>query len=246
MMRNDSSRAAVPSCRLRDVAVARPLMSWRAGDVLAVSPIAIHESGHTIVSRWLGLPLGGATIVQTDEYGGLVFGPGADSLNVTRTSLREEAQLQCDGAMELLPPAGCRRDSTSSWWVYAQSQILGLMAGFAAEELAGFSRDLEAQSTDIEIARIYARTIVLSEDAGLSFLAACRADAIKILRDHWSAVEAVAAALDEKKTLDGVEIDAIIFAAEGKAAHETELRRREAMVDMLRKVGQVPLIPGIW
>ena len=77
-------------------------------------------------------------------------------------------------------------------------------------------------------------------------MAACRADATKILKDHWSAVEAAAAALDEKKTLDGVEIDAIIFAAEGKAAHETELRRREAMVDMLRKVGQVPLIPGIW
>jgi hypothetical protein len=148
--------------------------------------------------------------------------------------------------MELLPPAGERRDSTTTWWVYAQSQILGLMAGFAAEELAGLSRDLELQSTDAEIARIYGRTCFGSEDGVASFMAACRADATKILKDHWSAVEAVAAALDEKKTLDGVEIDAIIFAAEGKAAHETELRRREAMVDMLRKVGQVPLIPGIW
>jgi len=70
---------------------------------LLASAIAIHESGHTIVSRFLGLPLGGATISPTDEYGGLTFAPGADSLNVTRASLREEAQSQCDGAMELLP-----------------------------------------------------------------------------------------------------------------------------------------------
>jgi hypothetical protein len=133
--------------------------------------------------------------------------------------------------MDLLPPAGCRRDSTSSWWVYAQSQILGLMSGFAAEELAGFSRDLEEQSTDMEIARIYARTIVLSDEAVLSFVAACRADAIKILRDHWLAVTDAAIALDERQTLDGVEIDAIIFDAESKATHEDELRRRQRMVN---------------
>jgi hypothetical protein len=241
IMGNKSSLASPLSCLRDDATSARSLMSWGADAVLAVSPIAIHESGHAIVSRWLGLPIGGATIMAADDddYGGITFGPGADRLNVTRASLREEAQRQCDGATELLPPAGERRDSTTTWWVYAQSQILGLMAGFAAEELAGLSRDLEAQSTDMEIARIYGRTCFGSEDGVASFMAACRADATKILKDHWSAVEAVAAALDEKKTLDGVEIDAIIFAAEGKAAHETELRRREAMLDMLRKVGQV-------
>jgi hypothetical protein len=106
------------------------------------------------------------------------------------------------------------------------------MAGFAAEELAGFSRDLEAQSTDVEIARIYARTIVLSEGAVLSFVAACRADAIKILRDHWLAVMDVAIALDERKTLAGKEIDAIIYHAESKTAHEAELRRRARMTAM--------------
>jgi hypothetical protein len=130
-------------------AAARPCLSSGTGGSLA-SAIAYHESGHTVVSRFLGLPLGGATIVATDDYGGLTFAPGADRLNVTRASLREEAQSQCDWAMDLLPPAGCRRDSTSAWLVYA-------------EELAGFSRDLEAQSTDMEIARIYGRTCFRSE-----------------------------------------------------------------------------------
>jgi hypothetical protein len=57
----------------------------------------------------------------------------------------------------------------------------------------------------------------------------CRADATKILRDHWLAVTDVAIALDERQTLDGVEIDTIIFAAESKATHEAELHRRERM-----------------
>jgi hypothetical protein len=234
-MGNKGSLASPLSCLRDDAAGARPVMSCEAGAVLAVSPIAIHESGHTIVSRFLGLPLGGVTIVPTDEYGGLTFGPGADSLNVTRASLREEAQHQCDGAMELLPPAGERRNSTTTWWVYAQSQILGLMAGFAAEEQAGFRRDLEAQSTDMEIARIYARMIVLSDDAVPSFVESCRADAIKILREHWLAVTDVALALDEKQTLDGVEIDAIIYQAESKALHDAELRRRARMSAMILK-----------
>jgi len=240
-MENNSSRAR-PSCLRDRAAPVRAFDSFGTGGLLAVSPIAIHEAGHATVSRFLGLPLGGVTIVATDEYGGLTFAPGADSLHVTRAALREEAQSQCDGAMDLVPPAGCRRDSTSSWWVYAQSQIIGLMAGFAAEELAGFSRDLEAQSTEVEIARIYARTIVLSEGAVLSFVAACRADSIKILRDHWQAVTDVAMALDERKTLTGVEIDAIIYQAESKAMHESELRRRERMAAMLeRATGEVRL-----
>ena len=234
-MENDPSLASdAPSCAsLRDVAApARAPLD--TGGLLA-SAIAIHEAGHAIVSRFLGLPLGGATIVPTGEYGGLTFGPGEDSLNVTRASLREEAQHQCDGAMELLPPAGCRRDSTSSWLVYAQSQILGLMAGFAAEELAGFSRDLEAQSTDVEIARIYGRTCFVSEDGVTSFLAACRADAIKILRDHWLAVMDVAVALDGKQALSGIEIDAIIIEAEQRAVHVAELQRRARMAAMTAK-----------
>jgi hypothetical protein len=237
MMENDSSRAfAVPSCTvMRDVAAAaRPCLSSGTGSSLA-SAISYHESGHTIVSRFLGLPLGDVTIVPTDEYGGLTFGPGADSLNVTRASLREEAQHQCEWAMELLPPAGKRRDSTTTWWVYAQSQILGLMAGFGAEELAGFSRDLEGKSIDVEIARIYARTIVLSDEAVPSFIASCRTDAMKILKAHWLAVTDAAIALDERQTLDGVEIDAIIYQAEGKASHEAELRRRERMSAMIEK-----------
>ena len=105
VMENNSSRAR-PSCLRDRAAPVTPFHSLaRAGCWL------FHRSLSTrLVMRsfrgFLGLPLGGVTIVATDEYGGITFGPGADSLNVTRASLREEAQHQCDGAMELLPPAG--------------------------------------------------------------------------------------------------------------------------------------------
>jgi hypothetical protein len=243
MMKTDSAGEVPFSPSLRDAAVARPLMSWRAGDVLA---IAFHEAAHCVVARFLGLPIAGVTIKASADYDGLCFGPDTDPSKVTPTVLREEAERRCNDATELLPPPGERRDCTASWLIHAQSLVMESVAGWAGEQLAGFDRELEAGSTDYAVARMYARTIVLSDDAVPSFVESCRADAIKILRDHWLAVTDVALALDEKKTLDGVEIDAIIFAAEGKAAHETELRRREAMVDMLRKVGQVPLIPGIW
>jgi hypothetical protein len=80
---NDPSRARiVPSCAVRDRAAApTPFTSLEGvGGVLA-SAIAYHESGHAVVSRFLGLPLGGATIVATDDYGGLTFAPGAYRLN---------------------------------------------------------------------------------------------------------------------------------------------------------------------
>jgi hypothetical protein len=75
----------------------------------------------------------------------------------------------------------------------------------------------------------------MSDEAVPSFAASCRVDATKILKAHWPAVTAVATALDEKKTLSGVEIDTIIFAAESKATHEVELQRRARMAAMIAK-----------
>jgi ATP-dependent Zn protease len=73
----------------------------------------------------------------------------------------------------------------------------------------------------------------MSDEAVPSFMSACRADATKILKAHWAAVTAVATALDDRKTLSGVEIDTIIFAAESKAMHQVELRRRGCMAAMI-------------
>jgi len=236
-MENDPSRSqAGPSCALRDVAAgARPL-SLGADAWLAVSAIAWHEAGHCVVARYLGLPIGGADIVPNGDFGGLTYPPGADRLNVTGAAIREEAERQCDDARGLMPLAGERRDCAASWVVNAQLQVTDCLSGFAAEELAGIDRrELESGSTDVHVAALYARAVVLSDAAVPFFMAACRADAIKILRDHWLAVTDVAMALDEKKTLDGIEIDAIIYHAELKSMHEAELQSRARMTAMIER-----------
>jgi hypothetical protein len=234
-MENEPSLASPLSCLREDAAGARPVMSCGAGAVLAVSAIAWHEAGHCVVARYLGMPIGGATIVPSGDFGGLTFPPGTDRLNVTGAAIREEAERQCDDARGLMPPAGERRDCAASWAVHAQSRVIDCLAGFASEQLAGYEREGEAGSSDVMVAKLYARSFVMSDTAVDGFVASCRADAIKILRDHWQAVEAVALALDEKQMLDGVEIDAIIYQSESKAAHEAELRRRESMTAMTAK-----------
>jgi hypothetical protein len=241
-MTDNSSPAGSLSCLREGAAVARPLLMswWRTGGVLAVSPIAVHEAGHCVVARYLGRPLAGATIIPNGDFGGLTFPPGEDPINVTGSAIREDAERQCDDARGLMPLAGERRDCAASWVVNAQLQVTGCLAGFAAEELAGVDRrELESTSTDVHVAALYARSVVLSDAAVPFLMAACRADAAQILKDHWAAVEAVAAALDERKTLNGVEIDTVIYQAEQSAMHETELRRREHMADMAARAKEV-------
>jgi hypothetical protein len=213
----------------RDAAGARPVMSCEAGAVLAVSAIAVHEAGHCVVARFLGLPVAGVTLVASADYAGLCFGPDTDPNKVTAAMLREEAKRHCNDATELLPLPGERRDCTASWLVHAQTLVMESVAGFAAETIAGFDRELEAGSTDYAVAGMYARSIVHSDEAVPSFVATCRADAIKILRDHWQAVTDVAMALEDRQTLTGVEIDAIIIEAEQRAVMLTEKQRRAAM-----------------
>lgn len=232
---NDLSRAGLAlHYSLRDRAEPGAVLSSGAR-LWPTSAIAIHEASHCVLGRFFGLPVAGVTIKTSADYDGLCYGPDTDPSKVTSTVLREEAERRCDDAMTLLPLPGERRDCAASWIIHAQSLVIEAVAGFAGEELAGFSRELEAGSTDYAVAKLYARSIVHSDAAVPSFVESCRIDAMKILKDHWPAVEAVALALDEKKTLDGIEIDAIIYLAESKAIHDAELQRRARMAAMTAK-----------
>ena len=236
-MENEVSRvnlASLSPANLRERAESGAALSSSTG-LWPASAIAIHEAAHCVVARYLGMPVAGCTVTASADFDGLCFGPDTDPSKVTPTVLREEAARRCNDAMELLPLPGMRRDCTASWLVHAQSLVMESMAGFAAEALAGFDRELEAGSTDYAVARMYARSIVMSDEAVPSFVESCRIDATQILKAHWRAVEAVAEALDERKSLDGIEIDSIIYRAESKAMHDGELRRRERMASMVAK-----------
>jgi hypothetical protein len=233
---HSSLASDAPSCAsLRDRPAPARVLSLDTGGLLAVSVIAWHEAGHCVVARYLGLPLGGATIVPTDDYGGLTFPPGTDRLNVTAATIREQAERECKDARGLMPPAGECRDCVGRWAGNAQEQVTVALAGFAGEGLAGFERECEATSTDVYVAALYARTVVLSDAAVPFYMEACRADTTEILKAHWEAVTDVAIALDEREMLTGEEIDAIIYGAESKAMHEAELQRRARMTAMTAK-----------
>jgi len=237
-MGNNSSPAGPLSCLREDAAVGRRVMSCAAADVLAVSPIAIHEAAHATVARYLGLPVAGVTIIASADFAGLCYAPDTDPNEVTPAMLREEAERRCDDAMTVLPLPGERRDVSAAWVVHAQSSVMECVAGFAAEALAGFDRELEAGSTDHDVAKLYARSVVMSDAAVPSFVESCRIDATQILRDHWLAVTDVAMALDKRKTLIGEEVDAIIYSAESKSMHEAELQRRARMATMKARASQ--------
>jgi len=69
-------------------------------------------------------------------------------------------------------------------------------------------------------------------------MAACRADAIQILKAHWHAVEAIALALDARGTLTGDDIDLIIFEAEAEVERRAELSRRKRMAAMTARAAE--------
>jgi hypothetical protein len=106
------------------------------------------------------------------------------------------------------------------------------VAGRAAEAIAGIDSNSETAATDMALAKLYAGTVCISESAISSFIGYCSAEARELLKVHWRAVEAVANALKEHKTLDGEAIDRIILEAEADATHEAEIIRRERMAAM--------------
>jgi hypothetical protein len=84
--------------------------------------------------------------------------------------------------------------------------------------------------TDLQLAKIYAATIC--QPAAISaYLHFAAQEAKAILQTHWSAVDALAAALEGRQTLDGVTVDSIIAKAVQQDALELEWRRRQRRRD---------------
>jgi hypothetical protein len=229
IMNNPSRASLALSSSLRDRAgAARPSSSGAGGSLAAA--IAYHEASHVVAGRYLGFEIGVATIVPSQHFGGAVRGPGCD-LDESPADMIADAMARCDEAMELMPHRGEPRDDCGVWSAHATSRCIELLAGKEGERLSGFDCEGGA-ATDMALAKIYAGTVCLSSEAVDAFLDYCKIEAHELLKARWHAVQAVARALEERKTLDGAEIDAIIFAAESKATHEDELRRRQRMVDM--------------
>jgi hypothetical protein len=153
--------------------------------------IAIHEAGHAVVARVLGLRGGTATLVP-DELS------GQDGHNTTIVPDPWET-IEPDGSPSARPP-----------WLTFRVRILSLMAGAEAErELLG-SMDIEDGSDRAEIARLAAAPESELWDCFAEYEPRMRMQTRRIVRRYRSTIEDVATALLEQTTLSSEDIDGLV------------------------------------
>jgi hypothetical protein len=187
----------------------------------AFSPVAgpsatsWHEASHCVIARYFALPVKTATIIPDPNFKGLVRAPETPE-TITPEELLKAARSLCDQAKALRPSAGESLEAAAPWVTHATARCVELLAPD------------EPGETDMALARLYTGTICAPR-AVPAYLEFCRVEADAILQQHWSAVTAVAEALQARRTLTGEEIDEIIATAESAVLQARELARREAI-----------------
>jgi ATP-dependent Zn protease len=151
---------------------------------------AIHEAGHAVANRVVGMVCGEASIV-----------PDCDGMSVGVAIFFEEPEL----IERAWKQRGKWRGQHHSESVMI-GRIIGYMAGREAEIIAfGTKHEIGDGSDLLQIA-------LMAEQAGVSeaYLARLRTKVGPLLRRHWHKVEAVAEQLLVRKSLSGHEIDSVI------------------------------------
>lgn len=195
--------------------------------------LAVHEGGHAVVGRCLGLEVAGATIVAGCGYDGLVWrgdGPPDDLDAADATHDRT-----CLAVRSLMRPVGESRADASAWLHHVHTAAIGLLAGYAAERRLGVPAGAAriAARRDLVQARALAATIVYDEAAINSFLAYAQREAVALVNKYWCSVRCVATELLKHSTLTGAQIDRAIFSGLvlQDLARERRRRRSAAVAD---------------
>jgi hypothetical protein len=168
---------------------------------------AIHEAGHAVIHRVVGMVCGEATIVPDYESMTAGFAIAEDPW-VAYSAWERRGKLR-----------GCHYESI------LRGRIMGYMAGREAEIIA-FGSDYGGDGDDVR------QIALMAEDAGISsaYLERLRLKVGPLLRRHWRKVECVADALVSDKTLSAAEIDALI-----DNVTTSDERARAARIDAARK-----------
>jgi hypothetical protein len=187
----------------------------RRGETMAVGPrpgrhhflrnVAYHESGHATTSRLLGLLVAACTVEFVNGHHGCTW--AVDPENVAAESVED----LCTVLTPMLPSLFDDRNDIANELLQAHHHVVSLLAGPISEELFIGER-LPGSGHDDEEAADIGRLIARSASALPAYLAFARCEALALLLDHRRAVELVADALLVHRSLDGVEIDALIGA----------------------------------
>jgi hypothetical protein len=175
---------------------------------------ALHEAGHTVVGRALGEEVGGVTIVEGPDYGGLTWGPKGNS---SRLSSVDEQPDLCAQIAASMPGFGEPRANAAEIFVFCHTRIVDLCAGTAAEALLHPACAPWIAHSDVREARKIASMICTSEAAIDAYLAFGLAEAKALVTEHRAAVWAIAEALMIERTLNSDQIDTIIASAPERA-----------------------------
>jgi hypothetical protein len=185
--------------------------------------IAVHESGHAIAARLLGHQLGGATVDPGAGYEGRVWGPyHAEAFSEGRGDASDVRQALAP----VMPEPGEDRSSVSDVYASVYSQCVELMAGRAAEAMLLSDGDPEPPLGDLRQARELALLFCKSDEAIETFIEHCDVAARDLLTPYGDLLMVLSILLRIRRTLDGAEIDKIIWEFEARKALGMEQRRR--------------------
>lgn len=126
----------------------------------------------------------------------------------------------------MMPNAGDDRGSVADVFANVYNQCIELMAGRAAQAMLLSDRDPEPPTDDLLQARELALLFCKSEEAIETFIAHCDVAARDLLLPYGDVVIVLSTVLRIKRTLDGAEIDRIIWDVETRKALGAEHRRR--------------------
>lgn len=201
--------------------------------------IAIHEAGHAVCARLLGHDVGGITVSPDTNrgYEGLCWGVGhAEAFAEGRgdaSNVREMLAQQ-------MPRAGEDRRAVADVFENVHAKCIEFLAGRAAERLL-LDDEPALPADDLRQARELALLICKSEEAIETFLAHCDVAARDLLMPYGDVVIVLATVLRIKRTLDGAEIDKIIWDVETRKALAAERRRRAEWRKALERAAQFRL-----
>lgn len=186
--------------------------------------IAVHEAGHAIAARLLGHEVGGMTVNPDPVrgYDGLCWGVGHTEAFAEG---RGDAADVREALVSEMPQAGEDRRPVADVFGNVYAKCIELLAGRAAERML-LDGEPAVPADDLRQARELAILICHSEEAIAAFLAFCDVAARDLLMPYGDVVMVVSIVLRIKRTLDGAEIDKIIWDVEAQKALAVERRRR--------------------
>lgn len=209
--------------------------------------VAVHEAGHAVAARLLGHLLGGATVDPGPGYEGRVWGERhAEAFAEGRG---DAADLR-EAIAPLMPNVGEDHSAVADIFGSVYTQVIELLAGRAAERML-LDGEPAHPVDDLRQARELALLFCKSEEAIETFIEHCGVAAWDLLSAHGDTVIALAVVLRIKRSLNGVEIDQVIWDLETRKALAIEQHRRadwrksEVAADRFRAICEPLHVAGL-